>query len=173
MHDILGGREISVLTPCSLIRPNQACWQAYFAAPKFLPPARPRATQRPRVVHTDPMDHFNEKSWLGSVFPDNSVNWVRSRRSLLKHALGVGHALVLSHGAAPRPARPGMVHPMSIAKPPGRIRHGNGRVWKYWWPMWPIEALYRPLVAKCAILGLCFYSGAPEFRGFLPRSTPA
>ena len=47
------------LTPCSLFRPNQACWQAYFAAPKLLPLARPRAAQRPRVVHTDPMGHFN------------------------------------------------------------------------------------------------------------------
>ena len=25
---------------------------------------------------------------------------------------------------------------------------------------------YRPLVAKYAILGLCFYSGTPEFREF-------
>ena len=98
-------------------------------------------------------------------FPDNSLNWVRSRRSLLKHALGVGHALVLSHGAAPRPTRPGMIHSMSIAKPPVRIRHGNGRVWKYWWPMWPLSPTGF-VVAKYAILGLCFYSGTPEFREF-------
>ena len=43
------------LTPCSLFRLNQAYCQAEIAAPKLLPPARPRAARRPGVVHTDPM----------------------------------------------------------------------------------------------------------------------
>ena len=124
----------------------------------MLSPARPRAARRPGVVRTDPMGHLDEKSRPGSVFPDNSLNWVRSRRSLLKHALGVGHALVLSHGAAPRPTRPGMIHSMPIVKPPGRIRHGNGRGWKYWWPMWPLSptGLWWPNMlywASVSILG--------------------
>ena len=151
LHDI-------VLTPCARFRPVWPVARPVFFSPKFLLPARPRAARRPGVVHTDPMGHFNEKSRPGSVFPDNSLNWVRSRRSLLKHAHGVGHALVLSHGAAPRPTRPGMIHSMSIAKPPVRIRHGNGRVWKNWWPMWPLSptGLWWPNMlywASVSILG--------------------
>ena len=105
--------------------------------------------------------------WATSM---KNPGWVPSFRTTLSIGFGLGeacssmrvgwamHALVLLHGAVPRPARPGMIDFRSIAKPPGRIRHGNGRVWKYWWPMWPLSptGLWWPNMlywASVSILG--------------------